>query len=491
MCTPTTRLFRTSLGLVAAALLASGCTSSTAAGPTGPKTGTAPPSKTVQTPTKAEPPPISNRAKLLFEDAVKAMDSQKKAKAVDYPSLERKFKAALEADADLAEADYNLGVLAERQGKKDEAKGWYQSALKKKPSLRQASENLAVMAQNSGDIPGAVALYQDVLKRYPDDASSRARLAEIYRQTGDHEKAMELARAALMRDPQSITALKVMMRSYVDRKQLALAKLVALRAVKIDANDAELHHTVGLILQQEGDADGALLEFKKALEVNANYLPSRILLAQMALEAENYPGAEEHLRKILQAGGNNAAAHLNLGVAYKGQGQFDKAMQEYDEAEKLDPKLPAIYLNRAIILHRVKDAPERAVELYKKYIAMAGGDVALSAEAPVFGLMREAESIIQAKKEAQLAEEQAKQMEALQQKQQQELKKNEAQQGGGVAKPAGGGGEPLEDPTTGDLLPPGTGQGTPAPQGAPAPQKAAPGQKNPAKADPNEPTDAL
>jgi tetratricopeptide (TPR) repeat protein len=486
MSTPT-RLFRTSLGLVAAALLASGCTSSTAAGPTGPKTPN--PAQTAQTSTKAEPPPISNRAKLLFEDAVKAMDTQKKAKAVDYPSLERKFKAALEADPNLAEADYNLGVLAERQGKKDEAKGWYQSALKKKPSLRQASENMAVMAQNAGDIPGAVALYQDVLKRYPDDASSRARLAEIYRQTGDYGKAMELARAALMRDPQSITALKVMMRSYVDRKQLPLAKLVALRAVKIDANDAELHHTVGIILQQEGDADGALLQFKKALEVNADYLPSRILLAQMALEAENYSGAEEHLRKILQAGGNNAAAHLNLGVAYKGQGQFDKAMQEYDEAEKLDPKLPAIYLNRAIILHRVKDAPERAVELYKKYIAIAGGDVALSAEAPVFGLMREAETIIQAKKEAQVAEEQAKQMEALQQKQQQELKKNEAQQGGGMAKPAGGAVGSLEDPTTGDLPPPGTGQGSPARQSAPAPQNVAPGQKNPAQADPDEPTD--
>ena len=279
------------------------------------------------------------------------------------------------------------------------------------------------------------------------------------------------------------------MRSYVDRKQLPLAKLVALRAVKIDANDAELHHTVGIILQQEGDADGALLQFKKALEVNADYLPSRILLAQMALEAENYSGAEEHLRKILQAGGNNAAAHLNLGVAYKGQGQFDKAMQEYDEAEKLDPKLPAIYLNRAIILHRVKDAPERAVELYKKYIAIAGGDVALSAEAPVFGLMREAETIIQAKKEAQVAEEQAKQMEALQQKQQQELKKNEAQQGGGMAKPAGGAVGSLEDPTTGDLPPPGTGQGSPARQSAPAPQNVAPGQKNPAQADPDEPTD--
>ncbi|WP_224246231.1 adventurous gliding motility TPR repeat lipoprotein GltE [Hyalangium gracile] len=476
-----TRFLRTSLGLVAAALLASGCTSSTAAGPTGPKASAGPKPATSK---PAEAPTISNRAKLLFEDAVKAMDAQKKSKAMDFPSLERKFKAALEADPNLAEADYNLGVLAERQGKKDEAKGWYQSALKKKPSLRQASENMAVMAQNAGDISGAVALYQDVLKRYPDDAASRARLAEIYRQTADHDKAMEFARAALMRDPQSTTALKVMMRSYLDRKQLAMAKLVALRAMKIDNNDPELHHTVGLLLQQEGDADGAMLEFKRALEVRADYLPSHILLAQMALEAEDYPGAEEHLRKILQAGSKNAAAHLNLGVAYKGQGQFDKAMQEYDEAEKLDPNLAAIYLNRAIILHRAKDAPERAVELYKKYIGMAGGDVALSAEAPVFGLMREAEAVIQAKADAKRAEDQARQMEALQKQQQDELKKNEGKApppAGAAANPAAGAGEPLEDPT-GDLPSPGQEQGTPAPQNSP-------GQKNPAKVDPNEPTD--
>lgn len=490
-----TRLLRCSLGLVAAALLVSGCTSSTATGPTGPKT-THPDVKQATPNKPAEPPTISNRAKLLFEDAVKAMDAQKKGKAVDWPSLERKFKSALEADPNLAEADYNLGVIAERQGKKDEAKGWYQSALKKKPTLRQASENLAVMAQNGGDIPGAVALYSDVLKRYPDDASSRARLAEIYRQTGDHDKAMEFARAALMRDPQSSTALKVMMRSYLDRKQLALAKLVALRAMKIDDNDAEVHHTVGLLLQQEGDADGAMLEFKKALEVRADYLPSRILLAQMALDAEDYPGAEEHLRKILQAGGNNAAAHVNLGVAYKGQGQYDKAMQEYDEAEKLDPNIAAIYLNRAIILHRAKDAPERAIELYKKYISMAGGDVALSAEAPVFGLMKEAEAVVQAKADAKRAEDQAKQMEALQKQQQDELKKNEGGQKpqGGAATPAGNGAGAPEDPT-GDLPPPDGAKPAAAPAAgagaapAAAPAKAAPGQKNPGKADPNEPTD--
>ncbi|XHF13665.1 adventurous gliding motility TPR repeat lipoprotein GltE [Archangium gephyra] len=477
-------MMRSLLLAALAALFAAGCAGSTAAGP---GTGTGTPGG--KTSAKAnEPPPISNRAKLLFEDALSALEAQKKANALDYPSLERKFKAALDADPNVAEAEYNLGVLAERQGNTQEAISRYQAALNKKPTLRQASENLAVIAQNAGDIAGAVSIYQGILKIYPDDGNARARLAEIYRQTGDQEKAMELARAALMREPQSVTAYKVMMRSYLERKQLAMAKLVALRAMKIDQNDPELHHTIGLILLQEEKKDAARLSFKRAVEVRADYVPSRVLLAQMDLEAEDYPGAEEHLRRILQADSKNAAAHLNLGIAYKGQGQLDKAMQEYDEAEKLDPKMAAVHLNRAIMLHRHKGAPERAIELYRKYIAMSGGEVALNAEHPIFGLLREAESIVQAQREAVAAEEQQKKLEELQKQQQELMKAEEAKQGGTVT-PASGTDAPAPTAPAGGTPPPAANN--PPANAQPQQPAAAPQQKNPAKTDPAEPSDDI
>jgi tetratricopeptide (TPR) repeat protein len=344
-----------------------------------------------------------------------------------------------------------------------------------------------VIAQNSGDIAGAVSLYQGILKIYPDDASSRARLAEIYRQTSDHDKAMEFSRAALMRDPQSVTAYKVMMRSYLERKQLAMAKLVALRALKIDQNDPELHHTIGLVLLQEDKKDAARLSFKRAVEVRADYVPARVQLAQMELDAEDYPGAEEHLRRILQADSKNAAAHLNLGIAYKGQGQLDKAMQEYDEAEKLDPKMAAIFFNRGALLHRNKGAPERAIELYRKYIALSGGEVALNAEHPIFGLLREAESIVQAQNEAKAQEEQQKQLEALQ-KQQQEMMKAEEGKAGTVN--ASGTDAPAPTQPAGATQP--ADAANPPPAGAqPAAPATTPDQKNPAKADPAEPSDDI
>ncbi len=364
---------------------------------------------------------ISKRAQLLFEDAIKAFEAQQKANTFDYPSLEKKFEAALAEDGNLAEAEYNLGVLAERQGRKQDAIRRYEGALRRKPTLRQAAENLAVIMQNDGNVQGAVTIYGQILQHYPDDASARARLAEIYRRNGDHERAMAYAREALIRDPKTITAYKVMMRSYLDRDQLSMSRLVALRALKLDETDPELHHTVGLILLKENEKEKAMLQFKRAVEVRPDFVPSHVSLAKLALEFEDYPGAEEHLRRVLQADGKNAEALVLLGVAYKGMGQFDKALVAYEDAEKVNPNLAAIYLNRGIILAEQKDAPERAVDLYKKYMQLQGGDVALRAENPVFALLREAETSIQVKAEAKRAEEEAARMEA-------ELAKQEAEQ---------------------------------------------------------------
>lgn len=369
--------------------------------------------------------PVNARAKRLFDDAVKTYETQKRSNLVAYPALEAKFQAALAEDQNLAEADYNLGVLAERQGKKDDAVAHYQTALRKKPTLKQAAENLAVIAQNEGHIPEAVRAYESILAAYPDDASAHARLAEIYRMSGDHDRAMEMARLALMREPKSLTAQKVMMLSYLDRKQTSLAKLVAQRAMKIDESDPELYYTVGLIFLAEREPAKAQQQFKKASELRPDYLPAQVMLAKTALQQEDYPGAEQHLRRILQVSGKNAEAHLDLGVAYKGQGAYDKALQEYEIAEQLNPQLAAIYLNRGIILQRHKDSPEKAVENYKQYLRMLGGAVALPADAPVFALMNEAEQLVQGKADAKRSDEEAKRLELAQKEQQAKLKESE------------------------------------------------------------------
>jgi tetratricopeptide (TPR) repeat protein len=392
-------------------------------------------------PPRERMPDINARAKLLFEDAVKSFEQQKKARKLDHAGLIRKFQTALDADGQLAEAAYNMGVISERQGNREGAIKYYKDALRRKPTLKEAAENLAVLAQNTGDTQTAQGIYQDILRVYPDDASSRARMAELYRQSGDSERALEYAREALIRDPKVVPAYKVMMKSYLDRKQLALAKLVALRAVKLDESDPELYHTTGLILIQENEPVKARLQFKKALEVRPDFQPSHVVLAKLSLQDGDYAGAEQHLRSILQQDGKNAEVHLNLGIAYRGMGQFDKALAEYDIAEKLNPDLPGIYLGRGVVLHKGKGSPERGLELYKKYMSMAGEGIG---DSQVGKLIQDAEQELSKVAEMKAAEEQAKQMEQ-QQKEEERLKKQEEAE---LKKQGKGGDEPEALPST-------------------------------------------
>jgi tetratricopeptide (TPR) repeat protein len=442
--------------------------------------------KTPDGSTKADNvPQISNKAKLAFEDANKSWDAMKKTGNYDYPSLEKKFKAAADADPNLAEAVYNLGVLAERQGKTKDAVNYYKQALQTKPTLRQAAENLGVIAQNNGDEAKAVQIYTDILTNYPDDAGSRARLAEIERRKGNQEKAIELAREALFRDPKTLQAYKTMMQVYFEQKQFSMARLIALRASKLDAADPEIFYTLGLINLSEKESAKARTQFKAAVAARPDFLPAHYQLCKMAFDQEDYQGAEEHLRRILQANGKNPDALLNLGVAYKGMGQLDKAMATYDEAQKLNSDMPELYLNRGIIIG-IKGDPEKAITMFKTYIARKG-EAGIGMDHPVHTLISEQEEAIKKREEDKRIAEEAAKMEAEMKKMEaaaaeEEKKQKEAEfqkqksdaKSGGTAKPDGAAPAPApkDEPKKEEPKPEAKKAPPPAPAPAPAPKEA-------------------
>lgn len=396
-----------------------------------------------------EQPKISSRATLQFEEANKFMEQQKHSGTPDYATAARKYEAAVAADERLAEADYNLGVISERQGNIPDAEAHFKTALSKKPSLRAAAEGLARVAESRGDTQAALSGYEDVAKQYPDDARSRARIASMLQKAGDDDQALEYSRQALMRDPKSLLALKAMMNVFINKREFPMARLVALRALKVSDSDPELYQAIGLVFTAEKQPDKARVQFTKALSVRPEFLPAHLMLAKLALKDEDYPRAQGHLGQILKTDPQNAQAHLDMGVAWKGMGKYDQALAEYDAAEKLDPKLAGIYLNRGIILHHFKDSPEKGLALYRKYIELKGGDVAVPAGSPVFALVKEADQVIAAKAEAAKMEGQQKKLEEAQRRQQEELKRQQPSTAPNSAEPVKGKGPVSQAPGTG------------------------------------------
>jgi tetratricopeptide (TPR) repeat protein len=351
---------------------------------------------------------ISPRARRLFEEAVRAEEEQRKLKvAPDWSYLERKWRAVVDAGP-IAEAHHNLGVALEAQGKLADARVQYERARELKPALHQAAVNLGVLLEKEGDPRGAAAVYARCVRDFPEDALARVRLASLYRTSGQLEEAWRLAREALAREPRSVGAYKVLAGVALQRNELDLAKLVALRAQKLDARDPELPFTVGQVLARQGDDAGAQAQLRKALALDPGFLPARHALLEGALRKKAWGAVAEHAAAIVQVEPGNGPVQLVHGLALRYTGKPDEALAAYARAEQASAdRLPEVHLARGVLYARVKSECGPALEELKIYQSRAGP---LPAEgALVVKLQRECEAQIE---ENRKAAEAAKQMQA-------------------------------------------------------------------------------
>ncbi len=386
------------------------------------------------------------RGALIFEDTTKA-------RGQDDEALKRGFEAALKADPSLAEGNFNLGVIAQRNGNDAEAERQYREALKKRPKLAPASNNLAVLLINKGKNAEAKKILDAAVAADPDNGSSRGVLAEMLRRGGQNDQAIKLAKDALARDAKQLQPYKTLMQAYYDQKKYALAKLVGLRADKLGYKDPEIPHMLGLIAMAEGEGDPKM-QFEKALALDPSYLPSHYGLAKVALARQDFKTAQGSLQKILQ-GGASAPMLVDLGVTYRGLGDLDNAEKSYDEALRLDPNMAEAIYNKGIIAS-LRGEPDKALADFNGYMAKRGGAAGVPVNHPVRALIAQETQVIQKREETKRISAEVKKLEAqaaAAEKVQREAdlkKQQEAAKSGGAASAAP---KPAEEPSTSEASP--------------------------------------
>ena len=368
---------------------------STAASTATPATATA--TATASRPPAAARRELSPRAQRLFDEAVATAEEQKRLKVpTDWETLERRWRAVTDAEP-VPEAWFNVGVALQHRGRVDEARAAYRRALDLEPRLAPAAANLLLLEEPS-DPALAAQRWSELARRYPEDAVSRARLAALYEDAGQHDEAWKLGREALLRDQRAVGAYKAMMRVALARGNLDLAHLLAVKARKLDEGDPEIAAFVGDVLAAEKDAHGAMAHWKKAVALDAGYLPARYALLGDAFGKQHWEGVAEQARAILGST-PDPRVQLALGVALRHLGKPDQALTAYEQAEKLAAgKLPEVHLARGVAFMKSKEQCEPALAELRQYVAEAGPAVA--AEGPAMRLTRECEQIVLANRQA-------------------------------------------------------------------------------------------
>src|SRR5262249_30745791 len=108
------------------------------------------------------------------------------------------------------------------------------------------------------------------------------------------------------------------------------------------ADYADAHYMLGTVLKQQGDADGALREFKETIRINPASPEAYNSMAQLLRATHDDQGAADALAQAprlstLKAHSQAAVFAVNAGLEHLKRNELAAAIDKFREATRLDP----------------------------------------------------------------------------------------------------------------------------------------------------------
>lgn len=132
-------------------------------------------------------------------------------------------------------------------------------------------------------------------------------------------------------------------------------------------NDPNVHYPFGVFMLSQ-DADVAMKEFKRELEISPSHYPAMVQMAFEYLKRDQYEDALPLAEKAVQLAPKLYAARNVLGRVLLEVGQVDRAVKELEEGVKLAPSSPEMHfaLARAYTRAGKRQEAAREREIFKR-----------------------------------------------------------------------------------------------------------------------------
>lgn len=141
----------------------------------------------------------------------------------------------------------------------------------------------------------------------------------------DPAKAEAAARQVLAGSKGNVEAYRTLAQLQLDRGRYRLAQLLATTARGLNDRDPAVENTLGLIALKLDDRPRALAHFRKAVELEAGYLPGHLNIGAMALAYRDYQAAERAFARAAEIDPAAAQGYLYRAWALDGlKGQDPK-----------------------------------------------------------------------------------------------------------------------------------------------------------------------
>jgi tetratricopeptide (TPR) repeat protein len=273
----------------------------------------------------------------------------------DLATAIEKYREILKLDPKLGPAYNNLGALYVKQGRFAEAVDVLERGLKADSSMSSASALLGLSLYQMGEYAKARPRLEAVLKANPADDNAELMLVNTLTKLGDFEAAASHLQKLAKRQPRNERVWYLLGRVYMQLSEQALGKIN-----EIDPNSVWAHEISAELMESMKNYDGAIVEYKKAIEVAPQQPGLHFKLGDLYWSLSQWDNATGEFQAEQQVDPRNCAVEWKLGDILLQKGvEPDAALKHVDKALAACPNLAEARADRGralIKLHREQEA---------------------------------------------------------------------------------------------------------------------------------------
>jgi tetratricopeptide (TPR) repeat protein len=251
--------------------------------------------------------------------------------------------AALNKATDLeptsASAHNDLGLIYLTSGDAPRAVECFDRAIAADPDLAIAHFNRGFALEQQGNYDQAIKSYRRVIDIDPDYAQAHDSLGNLLLFENDRAAGIECFRRAAALRPDTLLALTSQAKILLEQDDTAAAEELVRRAIDLYPRSSYARYMLGSILMQLGRFRAGALSFELALALNRRHAAAYFGLAQAKKLTERDRPLLAQMEWILNeyelTNEDETTLHFALGKAYDNLGEYEKAIDHYDQANRI------------------------------------------------------------------------------------------------------------------------------------------------------------
>jgi tetratricopeptide (TPR) repeat protein len=230
-----------------------------------------------------------------------------------YTDASKLLESASVIDPQNDQVFWNMALVHMEIRKYDRARDDLQKAIALNPKSGGYQEKLGTILIELKDWNAAKAAFEKAIEYEPELFKAYYKLAQINEQLDDQQTALKNYTTAIDKGPRFLEAYNALGRLYAELGYREQSVQVLQEALKValpgTEEEAQAHHLLGTVLQEQKKFDDAVREFKAALAVVPGMRDALFSLGWTYQLQGNKDEAKRYLQKFVDVAGAEAPAH--------------------------------------------------------------------------------------------------------------------------------------------------------------------------------------